>query len=175
MIFFTVNRVIKYLILSDIAFYTGWGLVTPVFAIFIVDKIQGGNAFIAGVASAVYWVVSSALRVPISLFLDRRAGEKDDYYSLIAGLFIASLAPFGFLFARLPWHIYFLQAIYGLGMAMSLSGWTAIFTRHIDKGREATEWGLNATTLGLGVGISSALGGLLVTKFGFEFVFFSFD
>jgi len=55
-------------------------------------------------------------------------------------------------------------------MAMSLSGWTAIFTRHIDKGKEATEWGIDATSVGLGAGISAAIGGWAVTQFGFALV-----
>ncbi len=54
---------------------------------------------------------------------------------------------------------------------MSLSGWSAIFTRHIDKGKEATEWGLDATSYGIGIGISAAIGGWAVTQFGFNPVF----
>jgi len=166
-----VNPIIKYLILSDLSFWTGWGLINPVFAIFIVDKIQGGSPFVAGMAAAIYWILKSMLRVPIGMFLDNLHGEKDDYLFLVLGLFIAALIPFGYLLAFLPWHIYLLQAIYAVGMAMTLSGWQAIFTRHIDKGKEATEWGLDATFLGFGVGISGAIGGWTVTKFGFTPVF----
>jgi len=52
-----------------------------------------------------------------------------------------------------------------------LSGWTAIFTRHIDQGKEATEWGLDATFVGLGIGISGILGGMIAQIFGFKTVF----
>ena len=144
---------------------------SPIFAIFIVERIQGGNAFVVGLAAAVYWILKSALRVPMGIFLDRRQGEKDDYLFTVFGLLIASLVSFGYIFSKFPWHIYLLQAVYAVGMAMSLSGWSAIFTRHIDKGKEATEWGLDATLLGLGVGISGAVGGWAVMKFGFTSVF----
>jgi MFS family permease len=167
----SVNKVIKYLILSDLAFWSGWGLMTPVFAIFIVEKIQGGDAFVAGLASTVFWIVRSTFRVPIGILLDTRPSERDDYFTLVSGLFIASVVPFGYLFAKIPFHIYILQGIYGLGLAMAFSGWTAIFTRHIDKGKESTEWGLDATSIGFGVGIAGAIGGWLVAKFGFEPVF----
>ena len=76
---FKINRVIKYLILSDLAFWSGWGLFNPVFAIFIIEKIQGGNAFVVGAAVAVYWITKSLLRIPIGIFLDSLTGEKDDY------------------------------------------------------------------------------------------------
>ena len=168
---FRVNKVIKYLILSDLAFWTGWGLMTPVFAIFIIQNIKGGSAFVAGIASAVFWLVRSGLRVPIGMILDSRPSERDDYFTLVAGLFIASVVPFGYIFAKTPLDIYILQGIYGLGLAMLLSGWTAIFTRHIDKGKESTEWGLDATGIGFGVAAAGAVGGWAVTKFGFEPVF----
>ena len=167
----TLNKVVKYLILSDLSFWTGWGLINPIFAIFIIQRIQGGDAFVAGIASAIFWIVRSALRVPIGLLLDSLPSERDDYFTLVAGLFIASIVPFGYIFAKIPLHIYILQGIYGLGLAMSLSGWAAIFTRHIDRGKESTEWGLDATLLGFGVAAAGAIGGWAVTKFGFEPVF----
>jgi hypothetical protein len=166
-----INRIVKYLILSDLFFWTGWGLINPIFAIFIVQKVEGGSAFVAGMAAAVYWILKSALRVPVGIFLDSCPGEKDDYFFLVIGLFISAMVSFGFIFATQPWHIYLLQSVYAVGMALTLSGWQAIFTRHIDKGKEATEWALDAMGLGFGTGIAGAVGGLVVTSFGFEILF----
>jgi len=154
-----------------LVFWTGWGLINPVFAIFIVDRIEGGSATVAGIASAIYWILKSFFRIPISIFLDACPGEKDDYWFLVFGLFLAALVPFGYIFVSLPLHIYLLQAVYALAMAMAFSGWSAIFTKHIDKGWEATEWGIDATLVGFGIGISGAVGGWAVTKFGFNSVF----
>jgi MFS family permease len=168
---FKFNKIVKYLVLSDLVFYTGWGLVTPIFAIFIINNIQGGTILIAGIASSIYWVLRSVLRVPIGIFLDKHKGEKDDYFFLVFGLLIAALVPFGYIFSKLPWHIYALQAIYAIGMAMSVSGWAAIFTRHIDKGKESTEWGLDSASYGIGMGVAALAGGLAVTTFGFNPVF----
>lgn len=168
---FKINRVIKYLIWSDLVFWSGWGLLSPIFAVFVVEKIKGGNVAIVGIATAIYWILKSLLRVPISVFLDNRKGEEDDFWFLFFGLILASLVPFGYLMASFPAHIYILQILYAIGMAMALSGWTAIFTRHIDQGKEATEWALDATSVGLGIGISGAIGGLIASSFGFNFLF----
>ncbi|MFC1663584.1 MFS transporter [Patescibacteria group bacterium] len=167
----SINQVIKYLILSDLVFWTGWGLITPIFAIFIIERIEGGSVVVVGIASAIFWISRSILRVPMGLFLDKKYGEKDDLWFVVSGFLLAGLVSFGYLIASLPWHVFVLQALYGLGMAMNVSGWCAIFTRHIDKGKEATEWGLDGTAVGLGAGIAGALGGFLVSKFGFEPVF----
>ena len=167
----TPNRVIKYLIVSDLSFWTGWGLINPIFAVFIVEKVQGGNVFIVGLASGIFLITKSLFRVPIGVFLDISPSEKDDYFTLVAGLLIAALVPFGYIFVTIPLHIFILQAVLGIGLAMSFSGWTGIFTRHIDKGRESTNWGLHATSLGFGMGIAGAVGGWAVNQFGFNPVF----
>jgi MFS family permease len=166
-----VNKIIKYLIFADIAFWTGWGLVTPVFAIFIVDKIQGGTALVVGIATAIYWLFRSLLVLPSGKTLDKYIGEKDDYLFLVVGNFIAALVLFGYIFAIYPWHIYILQAFYGVGIAMGLSGWRAIFTRNIDKGKEASEWALDDTSLSLGTAAAGVISGLLVTKMGYTITF----
>jgi len=167
----SINKVIKILVYSDLLFFTGWGLVTPIFAIFIIEKIQGGNVLVAGIASAFFWVFRSLLRIPMGIYLDKTQGEKDDIWFIVLGFSIAGLVPFGFLISFLPWHIYLLQAFYGLGIALNTSGWAAIFTRHIDKGKESTEWGLDATAIGIGGGLAGAIGGFLVSKFGFGPIF----
>jgi len=166
-----ISRIIKYLILSDIAFWSAWGLVNPIFAIFIVDKIEGGTPFVIGIAVAIYWIIKSASVIPISILLDKLPGEKDDYFFMVIGLLVASVVPFGYVFAKLPSHIYLLQAIYGFGIAVSVSGWRAIFTRHIDKGKEATEWSVDDASYGIGIGIAGAVSGWTVSKFGFNPVF----
>ena len=166
-----VNKIIKYLILTDIAFWTGWGFITPIFAIFIVDKIVGGNALVVGIATAVYWFSRSLLVFPFGLILDKHEGEKDDYLFLVAGNFIVALTLFVYIFAIYPWHIYILQAFCGVGVAMSLGGWRAIFTRNIDKGREATEWSLDDTFLSVGTAAAGVASGFVIVNFGYTFTF----
>ncbi|MFA5967236.1 MAG: MFS transporter [Patescibacteria group bacterium] len=166
-----MNRIIKYLILSDLVFYTGWGLITPVFAIFIIEKIQGGDLIVVGIATSIYWILMSLLRIPFGIFLDSKKGERDDYAFMVIGLLIAALVPFGYLYIIHPWQLYVLQTIHGIGMAMSLAGWSAIFTRNIDKGRESTEWGLSATGYSIGTGAAGIIGGYAVETFGFNPVF----
>ena len=111
------------------------------------------------------------LRIPIGIFLDNRPSERDDYWFLVTGFFLAALVPLGYIFTYCVWHLYLLQIINAVAMAMGLSGWQAIFARHIDKGKEATELGLDATSVGLGIGISGAVGGWVAMQFGFNALF----
>lgn len=171
MIQLRVNKIIKFLLFSDFIFWSGWGLVAPIFALFIVSHIQGGNEFIVGVSTAIYSAVSTLLRIPIGLYLDSQSHERSDLSFAIIGLCIASISSLGFALAFLPWHLYLLQAIHAIGMAMNLSGWTALYTRHIDKGRESTEWGISAVSVGVGGAVMAVIGGWAATKYGFDVIF----
>ncbi|MFH1582304.1 MAG: MFS transporter [bacterium] len=169
--FKSINKIIKVLTLSDVLLLTGFGFIAPIFAIFINERITLGDpaeaAKVAGFAMAIYWGVKSLLQIPIGNYLDKNHGERDDIIFVILGNIIAALSVFAYIFSSLPWHIYLIQAFYSIGMAMNIPAWTAIFTRHIDKGKEAFEWAARSTAIGLGAGISGALGGLFVSKFGF--------
>ena len=171
----SINKIIKILISSDFILNSGWGLLAPVFAIFLVQKIAAGSpeegAKIAGFASLIYWIMKSLLQIPIGQYLDKKHGEKDDFFFMVFGTFLTGLTPFGYLISSLPWHIYGCQIIQAIGMAMVIPSWSAIFTRHIDKGKEAFEWGIRSTSLGFGLGISGAIGGILAALFGFKIIF----
>jgi len=167
----SINKVIKVLILSDFVLMAGWGLIIPILAIFVVDKIQGGDAQVAGIAIGIYWILKSLIQIPIGRYLDRTTGEKDDYYFLIFGTGLASLVPIGFIFATLPWHMYALQGIHALGMALAIPSWGGVFIRHIDKGKEAMTWGIESSSLGIGIGIAGIVGGIVAKSFGFTPLF----
>lgn len=167
----SINKVIKILILSDLALLTGLGFVSPIFAIFLTKNIVGANIEVAGFAAAIYWITLSLVMIPFGRYLDKNHGEKDDLWFIIIGNFLAASAVFGYIFSRQPWHIYVLQGIYGLGMAMNLPGYTAIFTRHIDRGKEAYEWSVRGALVGFGTGIAGGLGGIIAHNFGFNALF----
>jgi MFS family permease len=155
-------------------FNSAWGLLGPIFAVFLVEKITfnaAKGAEVAGFAALIYWVFKSFLQIPIGAYLDKNHGEKDDFWFMAIGTLLCGLVPFGFIFATLPEHIYLLQIVYAVAMSMIIPSSYAIFTRHIDKGKEASEWSIDSTVLGFGVGITGALGGIIAGKFGFDVVF----
>jgi len=170
-----INKIVKILIISDFFLNLGWGFLAPIFAIFILENIAMQSISeatkVAGFAALFYWITKSLLEIPIGRFLDKKHGEKDDFWFMVAGTFITALVPIGYLFSSLPWHIYFFQIIHAVGMAMTLPSWLAIFTRHIDKGKEAFEWGMATTSIGAGAGIAGGAGGIMAGIFGFNMLF----
>jgi hypothetical protein len=79
-----INRIIKTLVFSDLMLNLGWGLLSPIFAIFILGNVAGNNpiraAEVAGLAALFYWIPKSFFEIPIGIFLDKNHGEKDDFW-----------------------------------------------------------------------------------------------
>jgi len=167
-----INKVIKVLISSDFALQSGWGLIAPIFAIFLTNQIKGGSLEVVGFTATVYWVAKSIIQPFFADWMDKKEGERDDFVYLVVGSYVAAIIPFGYIFATLPWHIYALEFVRAIAMAAAVPSWAAIFTRHIDKGREAFSWSLESTGLGFAAGIAGAVGAWLVGFFGFQAVFF---
>ena len=166
-----VNKVIEFLTLSDILMMSGWGLITPIIAVFFTEQVRGGSVALAGLASTVYFLTKSFMQIPVARFIDLRRGEWDDYWIMITGSLIISLSAFLYIFVRLPWHVVLVQMVYGLGGSLSYPSWLAIFTRHVDRKQEGFEWSLYYTTTDLGAALTAGLGGLLAANFGYQLVF----
>lgn len=166
-----VNKVIKVLITSDFFMLSAAGIVSPIFAIFITENVQGGNIALVGYVSTVYLLVKAFFQLIFGRWIDKKESEKYDFALLIVGSIITSLVPLGYIFSKLPWHIYVIEALNGLGFAMTLPSWYAIFTRHIDRGQEGFQWSLETMLVALGGAIAASAGGYLAEHYGFKLIF----
>jgi len=166
-----INNLIKILTFSDVLIVSGWGLTNPIFAVFVTQQIRGGSLELVGLATAIYWIIRSALQLPFARLIDSIKGEIDDFMVMAMGSIIMSTVPFLYIFASTNIHVLFLQGLLGFSSAMVSPGWLAIFTRHIDKHIEAEEWGLYNAMVGLGGALTAALGGFMAERFGFKPLF----
>ena len=61
-----LNKIIKALIISDAFFLSAIGILTPIFAIFLISQIDGGTIEVAGIAAAIYLIVRTIFLLPVS-------------------------------------------------------------------------------------------------------------
>ncbi|MBL7078156.1 MFS transporter [Candidatus Shapirobacteria bacterium] len=165
------NQIIKTLTISDVFILSGFGLISPIFAIFLTDNIQGGNIEVAGIASMIYFLTKSLGQLPVAQIVDRIRGERDDFWAMVVGSLVTSLVPLLYLIARAPLEVYLIQFIYGLAQAFTFPSWMAIFTRHIEPTQEGTEWGIYFTLTDLTGAGAAAIGGIIAQNLGFAPLF----
>lgn len=163
-----VNPVVRFLILSDMIFVGASGLLGPIFALFIENFIEGGNEAVAGLAVGIFLITKSVFQIPIAHIIDKIRGEKDDFWVLVIFTALAALVPVLYLFVNTPLELYFVQFLLGLFTALTFPTYMAIFTRHIDKEKEGTEWGVYFTLTDLASAALAALGGYIASVNGFR-------
>lgn len=166
-----INKVIEYLTFSDILMMSGWGLISPIIAVFFTEQIKGGSVQLAGLAAAAYFLTKSIVQIPVARYIDVRRGERDDYRVMIIGSLLITISAFLYIVIQYPWQVFLVQVIYGIGGGFSYPSWLAIFTRHIDRKEEGFEWSIYYTTIDLGAALTSGLGALLVAQLGYKPVF----
>lgn len=166
-----LNKIIKFLTISDFAILTGFSFLAPIFAVFILGNIEGGTLETVGFATSIQVFSRSLLEYPIARLLDKKRGDMDEFYCMIIGTFAICIIPLLYLIIKTPDQLYLVQFIYGLATAMAYPAWMSLFTRHAEKEREGSQWALYATVIGIGTAISAAIGGVIGEKYGFTLVF----
>jgi len=163
-----INPLIRLIIVSDILIVGGTAMLAPIFALFIENYIRGGNEQVAGIAVALFLITKSLFQIPVATMIDRIRGEKDDFVILVLFSLLMSLTPLLYLTISEPWHLYLVQIVLGFFTAMTFPSFMAIFTRHIDKTQEGTEWGVYFTLSDLVSAGLAAIGGYIAYTIGFS-------
>jgi predicted MFS family arabinose efflux permease len=76
--------------------------------------------------------------------------------------------PLLYLVISTPIQLYVVEALYGLVIAFTFPSYMAICTRHIDKEKEATSWGIYFTLNDFSAAIAASIGGIVAELVGFR-------
>ncbi|MBI2110623.1 MFS transporter [Candidatus Woesearchaeota archaeon] len=162
-----MKRGLKLLILSDLFILMGFGLVAPIISIFINESLIGGSIAAAGLATTIFLITKSIFEIPFGKIEDH--ASKKLY--LIIGSFIIAFTPLGYFLMKTTMHLYILQFFYGLGAAMAYPAYFVLFTHFIDRGKEAFDWSVYGSVVGVGAAITAAVGGYFAETFSFSSLF----
>lgn len=166
-----MNKKIKLLTLLDVFSLYGISLLAPIFSVFVIEKIDGGNLKVVGIALAINLLVANLFSLVAARYFDKTKGDADEYKYLLAGYIIISFLPVLYIWVNSVWQIYLIQFFSGLMAAISYPAWRGLYARSIDKGREAFEWSFNSSANGLMAASAALVSGFIADKFGFNYVF----
>jgi MFS family permease len=161
-----MQRELKILLLSNALFALAGGMFGPIYAVFVAQI--GGDLLTAGSAYAAFSIAAGILIFFISRWEDHvRHQEK----LVVAGFALSCLGFFGYLLIQNPIDLFMVQIILGLGQAINTPAFDGLYTKHLDKGKFASEWGLWESSNYIVVAIAAIVGGFLASVFGFRFIF----
>jgi len=153
--------------ISDVFIFSGFGLVSPILAVFIKDDLIGGTLFAAGVASAIFLITHAILQIVFAHYFN----PKDRFWMLWTGTALIVLVPFGYIFSSKIWHIFIVQFIYGIGASFAYPSWYSLFSSNLDKGQQGFQWSIYNSSVSIGTAITAASGAWLAQRIGFQWVF----
>lgn len=168
---FSLNRILYVLIFSDFIVISAYGLLAPIFGIFLLERIAGSTLVIIGISEAIYLVTKSLIQVPLGIIIDKTPGQKIDFWLLFVGNLLMSLSLFAYIWVSLPIHIYLISFVYGIGGAFSYPAWTGLFTRNMVENKESFAWSFSTTFVELGRAGAAVLGAIIGEMLGFNSLF----
>lgn len=167
---FQINPFVKAYIISELFLWSAWEFVMPIFALFVVSDIAQGNVQTAAFGYSIYLIT----RVLFELISGRylyKTGDRKKLLIAIGGIFCLSIAYIGFSFSTSIIMLFSFYFVLGMGLGIASPAKNAIFSIHLDKNKESTEWGITDATSFTCMALATAFGGFFVHQFGFRPLF----
>lgn len=167
---FSPNIFVKSVIISETIFWASQNLFAPIFAIFVATEISGGNIETAATTISVYWIVRILLELFSTIFFNKPK-ESTRLTLVIIGFLISGIAQLFFIHSESVLSVYIIYSLIGVGIGLASPQRNSLFSSHIDKDQETTEWGAYDIITFIGIALSTSLGGFIATQYGFKSLF----
>lgn len=161
-----MKQTIKILLLSSFFINLAAGLFGPLYAVFVLQI--GGDLLTAGVAYAGFSIALGIMIFFLGSWEDR---VKHQEKLIIISRVLSVIGFFGYLFIRNPVDLFFVQIIFGLAEAIIVPAYDSLYSRNLDKGKAASEWGVFESTRAIVLGAAAVAGGFLAQEYGFSMLF----
>ncbi len=157
---------LKVLLFAEACFTIAAGMLGPIYAVFV-DEI-GGNLLDASSAWAVFMLTMGIIVFLIGRWEDRL---KHKERIIILGYAIRALGYLGYVFVYNQPSLLVVQFILGLGGALNIPAYDSMYTRFLDKGKEASEWADWEAMYYIMTAFAAIFGGIVASVFGFRSLF----
>lgn len=165
-----MSPIVRAYILSETMLWSAWNFFAPIAAIFVTTKIHGGSIEIAATSYSVYLATRVLFELISGRFL-AKSGDRLKIIITVSGISIMSACYVGFAFSNDVLQLMILYALLGVGLGSASPAKNSLFSIHLDKSKEATEWGTAEALTFTGMALSGVIGGYIATRFGFEILF----
>lgn len=163
---FLFNRALRIMLVTNGLILIAGAMLGPIYALYV-EKV-GGDLLDASLAGSVFALVAG-----ITVLLCGKYSDRIKQKRLIVALGYGIMGTGFLLYTQVNSVIFLLivQMLIGLGEALYNPPFDAIYSEHLDEGHFSTEWGAWEATKYFTTALGAILGGVIVTKFGFDPLF----
>lgn len=155
----------KMLLLATLLINFGDNLIGPFYAVFVA-KI-GGSLLDLGYTATVFSICTGILMIIVGKISDRLNKE----LVTIVGYSFYALGTLLYLLISKPWQLFILQVVFAFGTACLSAPLTAVFAKHLTKGKEGLQWGLEGGGGRIMAGLAVLVGTFIIHQWGFRVLF----
>ena len=166
-----MNPVVKAFIISEIFLWSSWNAIIPIFAIFAATKIPGGNTEIAAASFSTYLIVRVIFELISGRYLSKSTDIQKFIISII-GIILMSVGYVGFALTKNVSSLFLFYGVIGMGLGIASPAKNSLFSSHLDKDKEVTEWSVYDGFVFMGMAMSATIGGFVANRYGFTFLFY---
>lgn len=159
------NGPLRILFISNGVFVPAGSLLGPLFAVYLERFTK--SPLIISLTWATFWITTTLLTWVVSKIGDRL--NKEDL--LLAGFAIRVVGWLAYFFVGSLAMVIILQVLLGLGEALGSPAFDAIFAEHLDRNHHMEDYADWKVINNLVTAAGIIIGGLIVTSFGFRFMF----
>jgi MFS family permease len=161
-----MKRGLKFLLLADIGVTLAFGLLGPIYAIFVGDI--GGDLLDASWAYFAF-MISSGVAIYLMGKFEDKLKHKEKMITI--GYALSALGALGYYFVYNQASLIVVQVILGLGEAVLVPAYDAMYSKYLSKKEEASDWASYESMGYIAGAFAAVLGGYLAYNFGFKTLF----
>lgn len=119
-------RWLRSLVIGEMFYLTAFGLLTPVFSLFLIERIPGANLLTVSISIAIYLAVVGSIRPFVQLYAKNDTSGWRTQYMLWFGSAFVAATPFLYIMSRDMIDVYVIQLLYGIGIAFCEPAWSRL-------------------------------------------------
>lgn len=169
---FKTNLVAKLFITAEMFLWSAWNLITPIFAVFVVRDIQGGNIEIAASAISIYFISRVVFELVSGRYLNFKVKKEiRRFVMVIIGMVLISIGYLGFALSFTILSVFCFYALIGMGVGIVSPAKNFLFSGYLNKSKQAWQWSAYDVMIFIGMAFAIALGGFIANDYGFRTLF----
>ncbi len=155
------------LLISEVIFQFGNGMLSPLLAIFVRD-IGGGDIMNVGIAYSIFLFVTGIMAIIFGKLSDKWGRKR----LIIIGSLISLPIPFLYMYVTGMTQIAILQAWNGIATGITWAPWMAMLSDVTEEDSRGLLFGIYAGAFTIMPGLGALIGASIVKAFGFQTMFF---
>jgi len=160
------NRALRILLITDSLVLIAGAMLGPIYALFV--ESVGGSLLDASLAGGLFALAAGITTLIAGKYAD---SIKRDELIVACGYAIMGIGFLLYTAVNSILFLFFVQILIGFAEAFYSPAFDALYSKHITKKKAGREWGAWESMSYFSVAVGAAIGGVIVTFFGFNAIF----